>query len=175
MSYILKTKNLTFREFTLSDTDFIITLLNSDGWIKYIGQRNIKTQEQAETYLKNGPMKSYAENGFGLSAVVLTETNEIIGMCGLLKRDTLEHPDIGFAFLDTFMGKGFGYEIAAAVVQYAKAQLNIPTLLAIVMPENNPSRKLLEKIGFSFVEMTVSPNNGEELMLYCTTLNTDAI
>ncbi len=165
---IFKTERLTFRQFDLSDTDFIIELVNSEGWIKFIGERNIKTTEAATAYLQNGPIKSYEDNGYGLSMVILTATNEPIGMCGILKRANLDHPDIGFAFLDQFMGKGYAFEIASAVLSYAKETLNIDTILAITDPVNVSSIRLLEKIGLHFEKIFTFPDGTEKLMLFKT-------
>ena len=123
---VLETDRLTLRQFTIHDTDFIISLLNSPGWLEFIGDRNVKTQEQATDYLLNGPIKSYHENGFGLSLVELKHPQKPIGMCGLLKREYLEHPDIGFAFLPEYSGKGYAYEIAKATMDYAEAMLKMP-------------------------------------------------
>ena len=99
MEAILQTERLLLREFTEDDAAFIVELLNSPGWIQYIGDRNIKTEEQAREYLNNGPLKSYRQNGFGLYMVEKKDDHTPIGMCGIIKRDTLNNPDIGFAFL----------------------------------------------------------------------------
>lgn len=98
MTYILETERLILRQFTIHDTKFIIELVNSPGWIENIGDRNIKTEEQARRYLQDGPLRSYEVNGFGLSLVEIKNDGTPIGMCGILKRDNLENPDIGFAF-----------------------------------------------------------------------------
>ncbi|MGZ3939090.1 MAG: GNAT family N-acetyltransferase [Flavisolibacter sp.] len=165
-TYILETQRLRLRQFDLGDSEFIIELLNSPGWIEYIGDRNVKTKEQAETYLKNGPLKSYEKNGFGLS-MVETKFGEPIGMCGIIRRDTLEHPDLGFAFLPEYTSKGYGFEIGNAVLTYAKKDLNFSTILAITLPNNAKSIRLLEKIGFSFVKPYKADSTSEELLLYC--------
>jgi len=109
---ILHTERLVLRKFTVEDTAFIIELLNTEGWLKYIGNRNVKTTEQAKEYLQNGPMKSYEENGFGLALVQLKTNQKPIGMSGLIKRNYLEHPDIGFAFLPGYTGHGYAFEIS---------------------------------------------------------------
>lgn len=163
-AYILETKRLRLREFNTHDTTFIIELLNSPGWIEYIGDRNVKTEQQAIEYLQNGPMKSYAQNGFGLS-MVETKQGEHIGMCGIIKRDTLENPDIGFAFLPQFTGKGYAYEIASATLLYALNNLKISKISAITLPHNERSIKLLEKIGMRLIKSFVSEKN-EELVLF---------
>src|SRR5688572_4300133 len=111
MAYVLETARLRLREFTLEDTPFIIALLNSPGWLQFIGDRNVRTPEQARGYLEHGPFKSYRENGYGLCLVEQKESGNPVGMCGVLKRDTLDSPDIGFAFLPGFQGQGYALEI----------------------------------------------------------------
>lgn len=163
---ILETERLILRHFTTEDTPFIIELLNTPGWIQYIGDRGIKTIPDAEQYLQNVPFKSYAANGFGLYMVALKENNTPIGMCGLIKRDTLDHVDIGFAFLPAYIGKGYAYEAAQATLAYAQEELGFEKLQAITLPDNTPSIKLLEKIGMKpqgKIQM-----GEEELMLYST-------
>jgi RimJ/RimL family protein N-acetyltransferase len=166
MEYILETKRLMLRQFTTGDTKFIVELVNSPGWIEFIGDRNIKTDEQAKQYLQNGPLKSYEQNGFGLSLVELKNGKIPIGMCGIIKRDHLENPDIGFAFLPEFTGKGLAFEIAAATMTHAKDQLKLPVIFAITVSENKKSIKLLEKIGMKFIKRFCFPDDKEELILY---------
>lgn len=165
---ILETDRLFLREFSLDDTAFIIELLNSPGWIKYIGDRNVRTPEEAIAYLERGPLTSYKENGFGLYLVGIKESNTPIGMCGILKRDTLEKPDIGFAFLPEYHGKGYAFEIAGATIKYAKEKLLMPTIWAITVTYNQPSIKLLERIGLTFEKNIWLPDDPEELLLYST-------
>jgi RimJ/RimL family protein N-acetyltransferase len=166
MKPILETERLFLREFTLDDTAFIIELLNSPGWIKYIGDRNIKTEQQALAYLHNGPLKSYQQNGFGLSMVEKKEGHVPIGMCGIIKRETLNNPDIGFAFLPEYYGQGYALEIASATLNYAKQTLGLPVISAITLPGNSRSVRLLEKIGLQFSKTIVFPGSEEELLLY---------
>jgi ribosomal-protein-alanine N-acetyltransferase len=166
MSFILETERLRISEFTFDDTGFIIQLLNSPGWIKYIGDRNVKTTEDAKHYLQAGPMKSYALRGFGLYRIDLKAENKSIGMCGLLKRDTLEFPDIGFAFLQDYEGKGYALEASAAMVRYARERLNLTTLLAITLPDNGKSIRLLTALGFVFIGSITMPGDEKALYLY---------
>jgi RimJ/RimL family protein N-acetyltransferase len=166
MKYILETERLALREFVLTDTAFIILLLNSPGWLEFIGDRNVKSTEQALAYLENGPLKSYRENGYGLCMVETKNDKFPIGMCGIIKRDTLPNPDIGFAFLPEYIGKGYGLEIASATVDYAKNELNLPKISAITVPGNERSIKLLEKIGLQFISKTKNPVTEEDLLLY---------
>jgi len=148
-STILETKRLVLREFTLDDAPLILKLVNTPTWLKFIGDRNIHTIEDAKNYLISGPMDSYKKNGFGLSAVLLKD-NTLIGMCGLVKRDTLDDIDIGFALLPEYFGKGYAYEIAAATMHHAKSVLKIDRVVAITDVNNASSINLLEKIGLRF-------------------------
>jgi RimJ/RimL family protein N-acetyltransferase len=166
MKYILETERLLLREFTLADTKFIIELLNTPGWIQYIGDRNIKTEGKAKEYLLNGPIKSYELNGFGLCLVEIAKSKIPIGMCGILKRDHLVSPDIGFAFLPAYMGKGFAFEIANATMKYAKNKLNLPAIFAITVPHNDASIKLLGKIGMKYIKTFSFPGDAEVLLLF---------
>ena len=144
----IESERLFLRPLTLEDSEFILRLLNTDGFIKYIGDRNVRTIEQANDYLLNGPLKSYETNGFGLNLVELKTNQAPVGMCGLLKRDYLDHPDIGFAFLPEYTGKGYAYEIVKEIIYYGLNVLQFEKILAIVLPENSSSVKLLERAGF---------------------------
>ena len=166
MNYILQTERLNLRPFTHADTQFIIELLNSPGWLQFIGDRNIKTEQQARAYLENGPIKSYQDNGYGLWLVELKSENTPIGMCGIINRDYLDAPDIGFAFLPAYCGQGYAKEIASATVTFAHADLNLPRLLAITLPENTKSIRLLEKIGMRHTDTICLPNSQEKLQLF---------
>jgi RimJ/RimL family protein N-acetyltransferase len=160
---ILETIRLRLRLLTLSDTAFIIELLNSPGWLKFIGDRNVRTEAQAVAYLENGPLASYQRNGYGLFLVERKVDSQRIGMCGILKREELETPDIGFALLPQFHGVGYAAEIADATLSYAREKLGLPTIAAIVQPDNERSIALLKKNGFSFEKM-FSFNGKEELL-----------
>jgi RimJ/RimL family protein N-acetyltransferase len=168
MNLILETERLQLRELTLEDTDFVIELLNSEGWLRYIGDRNVKTKEQAIAYLQNGPLKSYQQNGFGLCLVQKKDNGEAIGMCGIIKREHLENPDIGFAFLPPFNGYGYAFEVASATMTYAKEQLKIAVISAITIPENSRSIRLLEKLSLQFIRPFYFPGSEEQLLLYST-------
>lgn len=163
---ILQTERLILRQLTLTDTPFIIELLNTEGWLKYIGDRNVKTAEQARQYLANGPLKSYADNGFGLYLVSMKNSNTPIGMCGLIKRNYLPHPDIGYALLPGATGQGYAFEIVQAVIDFAFNDLQLQKILAITLPENKNSVKLLLKTGMQFEERFVAPPFNETLDRY---------
>ena len=166
MKYFLETERLFIRQFRLSDAGFIEQLLNSPGWLQYIGDRNIRTEEDAIAYLSNGPIKSYETNGFGISMVVQKDGEIPVGACGLLKRDYLEDADLGFAFMPEFMGKGYGFESASAILHHAQNELNIKRVLAFTVPNNTPSINLLKKLGFSFERTFKIPGDEEELFLF---------
>lgn len=162
----IESERLSLRALTLEDAEFILELLNTDGFIKYIGDRNVKTVEQAKSYLLNGPLKSYEINGFGLGLVELKTVRTPVGMCGLLQRDYLDHPDIGFAFLPQHNGKGYAHEIANAVIRFWLEKLQLEKILAIVLPENSSSIRLLQKLSFRYEKNFISPDTDEELCLY---------
>lgn len=166
MKPIVETERLMLRKFTRDDAKFIVALVNTSGWLQFIGDRNIKTEAQAIAYLESGPLTSYALHGFGLSMVELKHDNIPIGMCGLLKREQLDHPDIGFAFLPEYTGKGYALEMVKATLAFATEQLTIHPVLAIVMPTNTKSTQLLEKVGMKFIKAFKSSQNAEELMLF---------
>ncbi|WP_024769312.1 GNAT family N-acetyltransferase [Aquimarina macrocephali] len=171
MRKILETERLSLREFNLEDSDFVLKLINSPKWIEFIGDRNIKTNVEAEGYLKNNLIKSYKENGFGLWVVVLKETNVSIRMCGLVNRDTLEDIDIGFAMLPEYLGMGYGYEIANATMNYAKNTLHLDKIVGITNPNNIASIKLLNKIGLRF-EKTIELSEKDTVLFFSTPTDT---
>lgn len=164
MKKILETGRLILRQFDYGDTKFLIDLLNTEGWLKYIGDRNVKTRKDAIRYLDNGPLRSYEANGFGLSAVVLKSNLQPIGMCGFIRRPELEDTDIGFAFLTGYTGKGYAYEIASATLQYGFEKLNFKRVVAITMPANTSSTNLLNKIGMQNETEIIKDN--EKLLLF---------
>ncbi|WP_440133836.1 GNAT family N-acetyltransferase [Chitinophaga sancti] len=147
---ICETERLILRKFTLDDAPFIMTLLNSPTWIEFLGDRNIRTEEDAQLYLSNGPLASYAMRGFGLYLVALKDTNIPIGMSGLIKRDGLEHVDVGFALLPAYTGQGYAYEAAKAVLDYGYKTLHLPRIVAIARADNKHSVALLGKLGMKF-------------------------
>jgi len=163
---IIETETLVLCEQTEEDAAFILELVNSRGWLKYIGDRGIKTIDEARNYIINGAMKSYAQNGFGLYLVKIKDGDMPAGVCGLIKREGLEHVDIGFAFLDKYSGKGYAFEAASAVMRYAKDVLQLSIIAAITTADNEPSIKLLNRIGLTYKGMVMLPQGEEKLMLF---------
>lgn len=166
MQILIETERLYLRKFTLDDAPFILELLNTPTWLQFIGDRNVHSIEDAENYLKNGSLKSYQENGFGFYAVIEKTSSKTIGMCGLIKRDSLPDIDIGFAFLPHLISKGFGYEAASATLNYALNTLQIKRIIAIVNPDNEKSIGLIKKIGLHFEKMIKFGDEEKELMLF---------
>jgi RimJ/RimL family protein N-acetyltransferase len=166
MKTIVETERLRLREFTLDDSAFIIALLNSAGWIEFIGDRHVKTTTAAITYLENGPLKIYKNHGFGLWMVEHKHNKKPMGMCGILKRDTLDFPDLGFCFLPEYFGKGYAYESATAAMLVARESFHIETICAITLANNTASIKLLERLGLQFISPISFPDNDETLLLY---------
>lgn len=167
---IAETERLLIEKFTLNDASFFKALVNTPHWIKYIGDRNTKTIEDAQERIKSGHLESYKTNGFGFYKLILKEKNIPIGTCGLIKRDELKHVDLGFAFLENFERQGFGYEASMAIMKLAKEEFNINKLLAITVPYNTGSIKLLEKLGFKYEKRVKPFEDDEELLLFAKTL-----
>ena len=163
---VLETGRLLLRQLSSVDADFILELLNEPSFIRNIGDRGVRTIEGANSYILNGPVASYAKNGFGLYLVKLKATDESIGMCGLIKRDTLEDVDIGYAFLPRFWSKGYAVEAAQATKEYAKHVIGLNRIVAITDPENEGSIRVLEKIGLRFEKMVRLSEDDIELKLF---------
>lgn len=167
---ILETERLLLRQFSEQDAEFILELLNEPSFIQNIGDRNVRTLDAARAYLLNGPVASYAKNGFGLYLVALKETNEPIGMCGLIKRETLDDVDIGYAFLPRFWSRGYAVEAARAVKIYAKDGVGLKRIVAITDPANAGSIRVLEKLGLRFEKMIRLSADDIELKLFAADL-----
>lgn len=163
---ILETERLTLQQFTLEQAGFILELLNSPGWLQYIGDRGVSNIEDAKKHIVENLMTSYAQYGYGFYAVSLKNSEQTIGGCGLIRRDGLDHPDIGFALLPAYIGQGYAYEMALATLNYAQEELGLSKVLGITLPENKASVRLLKKIGLSFEEMVRLPADDKDLMLF---------
>jgi len=168
---ILETERTILREVTKDDGEFILDLLNQPSFIRYIGDRNVRTLEQARDYIESRFMESYKKFGFGMWAVDLKEMHAPVGICGFVKRESLPDADIGFAFLPQYEKKGYAYESAVAVMEYGKSVLGLKTILAITSLDNESSGKLLEKINFKFERLIKLPPENEELKLFSSSAN----
>ena len=147
--HVLETSRLCLDRFDHADAEFVLRLLNEPSFIKNIGDKGVRTQADAIAYLEDGPLVSYERNGFGLWRVSLKEGGAVIGMCGLIKRETLDHPDIGYAFLPECWGMGYALEAVTSVLGHAGSKLGLKVVVAIVSPGNERSQHLLRKLGFT--------------------------
>ena len=162
---LLTTPRLDLRQLSEDDAVFIVELLNDASFILNIGDRGVRTTDDARGYIAAGPIASYARSGFGLYLVERREPRTPIGICGILKRDTLPDPDIGFAFLPAFRGQGYASEAAAATVEVARRQFGLRRLVGIVAPSNVASIRLLEKLGMTG-ERTLELTPGDPVRLF---------
>lgn len=156
------------RHLAPADDAFILELLNDPDWLRNIGDRGVRNLEDARAYISEGPMAMYRKHGLGLYLVALKDSGTPIGMCGLLKRDALEHVDIGFAFLPAYRGRGYALEAARAVMAQARDELGLPRVLALVSPGNLASEKLLGKLGLRFEKMIRLPGQDQDVQLFAS-------
>ena len=144
----IDTGRLLLRDFTADDAAFVLRLVNQPAFLRYIGDRGVRTLDDARRYIADGPVASYALHGHGLMRVVRKSDGVEVGMCGVLKRDTLPDPDIGFSFFPEYWSQGYALESARAVMRHARETLGLGRILAITTVDNEPSMRLLGKLGF---------------------------
>ncbi|PLW83580.1 GNAT family N-acetyltransferase [Kineobactrum sediminis] len=147
---MITTPRLSIIPLTRSDAPFMLKLLNDPDFITHIADRGVRTISQAEQYLLDGPLASYREHGFGLWAVRVLERDELVGICGLVRRPQFEDIDIGYGFLPHARGQGYALEAAQGVFRYARENLGLKRVIAIVAPDNSTSITLLERLGFGY-------------------------
>lgn len=164
----LKTERLLLTPLAEHDAEFILGLLNEPSFIRNIGDRGVRTSSDARRYINDGPVRSYACHGFGLLRIGLREHNTPIGICGVLKRDTLPDPDLGFSLLPEYWSKGYAHEAAGAVMQQVRTRLGLGRILAITSIDNDPSIRLLGKLGFHFERMIRLGDDASELRLFAS-------
>jgi len=163
---LLETERLVLAQLADRDADFIFGLLNEPSFLRYIGDRGVRSTDDARRYIREGPVAGYERYGYGLLRVVLKADDTPIGMCGVLKRDTLADPDLGFSFLPAYWSKGYALEAATAVMRHARDVLRLGRILAITTHDNSPSIRLLGKLGFRFDHMTRLGDDPTELRLF---------
>lgn len=163
---VLETERLVLRRLSTHDAEFILRLLNEPSFLRYIGDRGVRTLEDARAYIAKGPIDSYDRHGFGLFLVSQKEDGAPIGMCGLLRRDALPDVDVGFAFLPAFWGKGYAFESAAAVLSYGREVLGLVRIVAITSPDNEGSIRVLSKLGMRFEGMIRLADSEPEVRLF---------
>ena len=163
---MIETDRLLLREFRPSDAAFALELLNEPAFLQYIGDRGVRTIDDAARWIEAGPRANYARLGFGHYVVMLKQTDEPIGICGLRTRDGLNDPDLGYALLQKHWGHGYALEAARAVLQWCGAALGIARVMAICSPTNGPSIAMLEKLDFTYQRRMRLPNENHDVLLY---------
>jgi RimJ/RimL family protein N-acetyltransferase len=170
---VIQTARLNIRELDFGDAEFILGLLNEPSFIRNIGDKGVRTLADARNYILQGPMDSYTRNGFGLYATCLRHgaldgapAGTPIGICGLVKREGLDDPDVGFAFLSRYWSKGYAVESAAGVLAYVREALHLLRIVAITSPDNAQSIAVLEKVGLRFERTIRLVDHGPELKLF---------
>jgi RimJ/RimL family protein N-acetyltransferase len=167
---VLETERLVLRRLSAEDAEFIRELVNEPSWLRFIGDRGVRTVEDAREYIAKGPAASYERFGFGLYLTELKEGGGPVGICGLVKRESLEDVDVGFAFLPKFWGRGYAYESASAVLKYAQSALGLKRVVAVTATDNHASIRLLEKLGLRFEKMVRLSGDDEEIKLFARDL-----
>jgi len=162
---VCETPRLAIRRLLVSDAPLILRLLNEPSFLENIGDRGVRSLDDARTYLARGPWVGYARHGFGLFHVCLKASGEAIGMCGLIQRDWLDAPDVGFAFLPEFWSKGYAYESSVGVIEWARRTRKVTRVVGLVKPGNAGSIRVLEKLGLAFSRVVTSPE-GQVSHLY---------
>lgn len=172
---VLETERLHLRQLTTADAPFILELVNEPAWLEFIGDRGVRTLDDARGYLTTGPVAMYARLGFGLWAVERKSDGVAVGICGLLKRDTLPDVDLGYALLQRHWGQGYAHEAAAAALAHGRHTLKLPRIVAITAPVNERSTRLLEKMGFRFERMIAVTEGKPESRLYVPSASAAAL
>ena len=162
----LETRRLTLRRLTTDDASFIVALLNEPSFLENIGDRGVRTPEDAQRYLLAGPLDMYARYGFGLWHVARRADGVGIGMCGLLKRDSLPDFDLGYAYFPESWGQGFALEAAEATLRHVHLNYGVRRVVAVVSPGNQGSIRVLEKAGMRFQRMLALNPDEPEVGLY---------
>lgn len=174
MQLHLETERLRIRALTIIDAGFMMQLMNTPTWIKNIGNRNVNDKTSASNYIANNIINSYNINGFGLFLVTQKKDNQSAGICGIVKREGLTIPDLGFALMPNYEGKGIATEASKAVIKYAKESLQIAQLAGITKPENTASIRVLEKVGMEFKQIIQLPQDANIFSLYTMALHKEA-
>jgi [ribosomal protein S5]-alanine N-acetyltransferase len=162
----LTTARLTLRPFTPEDAAFIVELLNDPGWLRNIGDRKVRTQDDAREYLRSGAIAHAAQHGFALGAVQRSNDGTLIGMCGLIRREGLGDVDLGYAFLPAYRGQGYAREAAAAWLSCGFERFGLKRIVAITSVDNAASGKVLEAIGMRFERRLRVKGHEHESLLY---------
>lgn len=161
-----ETERLILKPADLEDADFFLELYNLPSFIKHIGDRNLRTKEDAENYISNRFLPQIEKLGFGNYVVIHKELNKKIGAVGVFVREGIDVPDIGFSFFPDFEGKGYAYESAINLMEIVKTEFGIEKLSAMTSDENISSQRLIERLGLQFKKYVIFPDDNEELRYY---------
>jgi RimJ/RimL family protein N-acetyltransferase len=165
---VLETERLILRRLEIGDAEFILGLLNDPSFLRFIGDKGVRTLDDARRYISDGPIASYERFGFGLYLTERKDDGAPIGICGLLKRESLADVDVGFAFLPRFWSKGYAFEAASAVMAHGRNVLGLGRIVAITSPDNEASIRLLEKLGMRFESMVRLSEDSSEIRLFAS-------
>ncbi len=165
-----ETQRLILRRLDFEDAPFLVNLLNQPSFIANIGDKGVRSIEDAHRYLREGPMAMYEQHGFGLWHTARKSDGAAVGTCGLLKRDTLPDADIGYAFLPEFWNLGYAFEAAQATLRHGAGKFGLKRVIAVVSPGNSGSIRVLEKSGLNFERMFAMRPGEPEVRLYGRTL-----
>lgn len=163
---MIATERLLLSRLSHDDADFICELVNQPSFKRFIGDKGVRTLEDARKYLRDGPIGSYEKHGFGLFLVSLADGALPVGICGLVKRENLADPDLGFAFLAEHWSQGYAYESSVAVLEHGRNVLGLKRIIAIVDRDNGRSVQLLVRLGFTFEQMVRMPGETDDICLY---------
>ena len=166
----LKTERLHMRWLTEDDAPLMLAIWNDPDFIRHVGDRGIRSLEQARQAMRDGILKVYRDQSMGPYGLFLHGSDEAMGICGLFKRENLDYPDIGYGLLPAFCSKGYALEAAIAVKEHAAGHMRLARLLAIVSPDHPRSIRLLEKLGMSAGQRLRMPGDEDEVVLYGVSL-----
>lgn len=163
---VLETDRLRLRRLTLDDAELMLAIWNDPAFVRHVGDRGIRTREEARQALRDGPLQLYAEYGFGPYRVALKSDDRAVGICGLFRRDGLDDVDIGYSILPEYCGQGYAFEAATAVVGHARDDIGLARLTAIVSPDNGPSIGLTRKLGLRYEKTIRMTGDDDDVCIY---------
>ncbi|MDZ7630192.1 MAG: GNAT family N-acetyltransferase [Gemmatimonadaceae bacterium] len=166
MTTIVTTPRTHIRELTADDAPFIRDLLNQPSFLRFIGDRQVRTADDAAAFIETRYRQSYRKHGYGLYVVETLTTPQSMGLCGFVRRAPLPHADLGFAFLPQFEGQGYAHEAALAMLEVGRHRFGLTDVLAIVQDQNQRSRALLDRLGFHFAETRTMPGDTTPVMVF---------
>ena len=163
---MIETERLQLRKLTLDDAGLMLHVWNDPAFVRHVGDRGIRTVKDACAAMRKGALHLYDAYGFGPYRMALRDDDTPIGICGLFRREGLDEPDIGYSTLPDFCGQGYAFEAATAVIAYARSELALDRLIAIISPTNDASIGLIRKLGFEFERMHTMPDDEDEICVY---------